>query len=343
MPQPIIYRYHLTQRRNLFLGGDLSWLGYSEAEIKALGDLVIEKLIHDDDLHRIEKHHQLCRTLALQQSKEIWFRQWGRKNTPLFCRSIDTCVLLDESGLCEVIEGVQSLVDVGEYDGRKIIERAISRDAFTLHYQPIVLMRTGEIVGHEALARIEFGGSEIAPWRFLPYILGTDLERAWLQQQLLQLIEALPKLPGFVSFNLSSSALAWDDFADVLAVVGGEPRIWFEIVEDAIGTPGQLENLQIIRKFHRIEADDVPTKSSIALMLAAELDGVKLDRSLSHGIHRNVVQYSFAKSIVEIAKQQGLSVVAEGIEDAKDARILQTLNPDIYGQGWLWGKAEPLQ
>ncbi|MEO1208614.1 MAG: EAL domain-containing protein [Cyanobacteria bacterium J06638_20] len=339
----LLYRYHLTEQRNLFLGGDIAWLGYSERQVAEMGPGLIGKLLHDDDLLRCLEHHNLCRSLRLGQKQEIWYRMWSRSQRLLFCRSVDKCISIDSTGHCDIIEGQCYEMSREQYDGRKIVERAIARDAFTLHYQPIVDLATGEIVGHEALSRIEFDGAIVSPARFLPYLIGSDLEWSWVANQIELACSHLPRLDGFVSLNLSANMLNRKDLQTIFSC-DGVGRLWFEVVEDAIGEAQQIKNLHLIRRLgHNLEADDVPTRSSLALILkAAKLfSAMKLDIEVCHLVADDALRAGIARSIISAARERGLMVICEGVQRPQDAELLLHMGA-THGQGYRWGKPAAL-
>lgn len=349
----LIYRYDLLENKNIFLGGDTSWLGYSEQEIKDMGDQVLN-IIHNDDRDRCIKHHDHCRLLSLGQQKEIWFRLWpklkkDRMFEPIFTRSIDKCIQLDDQGLCRIIEGQQEPVHVAEYDGRKYIEKAFKENLFEVWYQPIVDLETNGIVGYEALSRIRIQGQILKPYRFLPYLIGSDLEIDWVTDQLKTIHEFLSIHKEFISLNLSNFILDSFSIQDVInSIQSDRDRLLFEVNEEAFGTDLQLSNLHFIKRLgHRLEADDVPQKSTIPLLMSDNqiFDAIKIDRSVCNGCSQNTVQSGVAKMLIDLAKKQNLLVVCEGIENnargVRDAELLKRLGAQ-YGQGFLWGEPKPL-
>lgn len=310
-----------------------------------MGDQLLPTVIHDDDLPGITAHHAACRRLALGEERQHYYRLWSKSLKLKHYRSIDRCTQVGADGQCEIIEGQAKCLTKTEFDARMLNERALHHDLFTLHYQPIVHLATGTVAGHEALARIQSGEQVIQPGRFLPYLLGSDLERPWLQVQLDQVQTALTS-PGFVSFNLSGSALSWPTFDEMLKPYTPNPKLWFEVLEDATIGEHQIENLRFIRRLgHKVELDDFPTgKDPVGKMLrsAAMFDAVKLDRCVCHGVADDPDLLDFATSLIRWAKRKKLVIICEGIERRIDADVLLKLGADL-GQGWLYGKPSAKQ
>ncbi|MEM9118501.1 MAG: EAL domain-containing protein [Cyanobacteria bacterium P01_F01_bin.56] len=340
----LVYQYHLKEKRNLLVAGQLGPLGYRPEEFKAMGDRLMPTLIHDDDLSQIAAHHDRCLGLGIGEERQVYYRMRSKSFEKLFYRSRDRCIRLGPDGTCDVIEGQAQCISEAEFDARKLIEHALHNDLFTLHYQPIVDLTTGEVKGYEALSRIEEAGRVVPPIHYLPSLLGSDLEQQWLEHELQQAVHALDYLDGFVSVNLSGSSLRWSFLPDLLKPHSPNPRLWFEVLEDATIGEAQTANLKFLRRLgHHIKLDDFPTGCDPVrkLLSPATFDGVKLDRVVCDGVANDSDLREFTASLIALAKKKGLLVVCEGIEVQADADRLRELGAD-YGQGWYFGKPSPL-
>lgn len=214
--------------------------------------------------------------------------------------------------------------------------------ALEMRFQPIVMLATGRVICHEALAR--FPGLPGVP---IPDVFhaahaagfGPELEALAVRRAV-----GTPGRPRgtVLSVNLSVSALRsraiWDllpaDLADVVV----------EITEDELfGIGEELE--QALAHLHdanvRVALDDAGAGySGLQQLMRVRPDIVKLDRSLVRGVAQDPARAALVASFASFATQTGGAVCAEGIEDPADLRAIAGL--DIaYAQGFLLGHPAP--
>ena len=241
------------------------------------------------------------------------------------------------------------------------LQQAIDEKQFELYYQPIVHLASKAVVGVEALVRWHHPTRGLLqPVDFIPLAESTGaivplgrwiLARAchdaarWANEGNGDAAAA----DRFVGVNLSALQLVQPGFADLVAAVlkssGLAPhRLLLELTETTrldqeagAANLAQLEQLGI-----RLAIDDFGTGwASFSQLRRIPFDIVKIDRTFVEHLSAGSRSESLITGIVDLARQLGISVIAEGIEnDAQRAR-LQTLGA-TYGQGFFLGRPMPV-
>jgi diguanylate cyclase (GGDEF)-like protein len=234
--------------------------------------------------------------------------------------------------------------------------RSISRGDLDVHYQPIVALATGRVVGVEALVRWRHptrGAVDPTEFIRLAEENGTivALGRAVLREATRQVVlwHEQPGLRGLsLSVNLSPLQLQHPGFIDEvradLRESGIDPRdLTFEMTETAMfrDTQATIATLESLRELGvRIAMDDFGTGySSLAYLRRFPVDILKIARELIGGPGESDDQeaWAFARAIVALGRSLGLSIVAEGIETDEQLRMLRRLGCGL-GQGYLFGR-----
>jgi diguanylate cyclase (GGDEF)-like protein len=245
-------------------------------------------------------------------------------------------------------------------DGAFQLRRAIEHDELVLHYQPIVNLRSGEIVGGEALLRWpQPDGRLRPPAEFLPIaersrLIGRlddwVLRRAALDSAYLQ--REFPNHRRLaVSVNLSSATVMDPDLPgrvrSMLEEIDLDPsRLVVELTErqevpDVAGAQAVLSALGSLGV--RSALDDWGTAySSLAYLDALPVAFLKLDRFLLERSSRSGSTMRLLAGTIALAHQVEVQVVIEGIEDPGQLALVRELGAD-YGQGYLLGRPEPLE
>ncbi len=226
---------------------------------------------------------------------------------------------------------------------------AIRNEAVEPHFQALVQLSTGHVVGYEILARWRHPArGQIPPDQFIPIaeeagLIG-DLTLSVLRRAC---CEALP-WAGAPRISLNISPVQLKDPAlpqkllKVLAECGFPPqRLEIEITEDALVADFD-EARAILTSLKNqgvhIALDDFGTGySSLRHLRELPFDVLKIDRSFVHSMSQSEEARILIKTIVSMAKNLGLGVTAEGIESAEDAAALQALGCEL-GQGFLYGR-----
>jgi len=236
------------------------------------------------------------------------------------------------------------------------LRRAIEREEFLLHYQPIVGLRAGEVVGFEALVRWQHPSRGlIPPNQFIPHAEETGLIvpiGEWvLRQACRQMGEwgrRFPQDPALsVSVNISSKQLA-PGFAGKVAAILDESGLDASCLKLELTESTVLENsewagglIEELRKMKvRILIDDFGTGySTMNYLNRLAVDGLKIDRSFISAMTPPGEGLEIVRTILSLACNLGLEVIAEGVETPAQLESLRRLNGE-YAQGFFFH--EPL-
>ena len=228
------------------------------------------------------------------------------------------------------------------------VQEALDLHEFLLFYQPKVDMRTGRVLGLEALLRWDHPQQGlIAPLQFLPLIENTGLSARvgdWVLSQamdhLVQWLRAGLELS--VSVNISARHLQEPDFAMRLASLLArrtEPlarHLELEMLETAAhadieATSSLMARCQALGV--RFALDDFGTGySTLTYLKRLPVDVLKIDRSFVHHMLDDTHDRAIVEGVIGLARTFNCTVVAEGVESPAQARVLLELGCDI-GQG----------
>jgi diguanylate cyclase (GGDEF)-like protein len=235
------------------------------------------------------------------------------------------------------------------------LRHALDRNELSLNYQPIVSLTDGRIVGFEALLRwqhSEFGS--IPPNRFIPIAEDSGLIQpitVWILDESARQVALWQKIsPEYrnlmVSVNISGKHLSNDDLIDDVETALYASKIdpaslkleitessAMENAEHTIALLNRLKNLGVL-----LSMDDFGTGySSLSYLQRLPFDTLKIDRSFVFGVGENGENSEILQTIISLAKNLKMRVIAEGIETEAQFSVLQNLGCD-YGQGYLLGK-----
>jgi diguanylate cyclase (GGDEF)-like protein len=236
------------------------------------------------------------------------------------------------------------------------LRRAVAEEQFALHYWPIVSLETDKITGAEALLRWQHPvRGLLGPFEFLSVAeemgLIYDIGRWVLRESCNQLREwnhgPASESPLTIAVNLSTrqfSANAFlTDITRTFKVFGLPPasvtlevneRVLAQDVEKAAGVLTALRSLGA-----RIFLDDFGSGNSpISYLQRLPLDGVKVDHTLVSRMDRDEKSLRLVRSVVALAREFGLEVVAEGITTQAHIKVLKEIGC-THGQGNMFSKA----
>ena len=243
---------------------------------------------------------------------------------------------------------------------RSELEVALSNDQFTLHYQPIVDLTSGEIAGVEALVRWRHPTRGlVGPVDFVPMAEESGLILQLGDQVLRRSCAALLRLqarhprstPLTVAVNISARQLAQPLFVEnvraIIAESGLRPHtVTLELTEsilldDASTSIVKLEALQ--RAGVRIAVDDFGTGySSLSYLRQLPVDVLKIAKPFVDDLASDEPNVDFVAAIVGLASALRLGLVAEGIESAEQVHWLRHLGCAL-GQGYHLSHPLPLE
>jgi EAL domain-containing protein (putative c-di-GMP-specific phosphodiesterase class I) len=232
---------------------------------------------------------------------------------------------------------------------------ALDAGQFVAHYQPIVAVRSGEIVAAEALVRWNHPRHGLlSPSAFVPAAEQTGtipaIDRVVLEQAC-HAAAAWTAEDGYakdaaVHVNLSGEGLRTTELvgvvADVLARTGLAPRrLVLELTESVLiaELPTAGPTLNALRKLGvRIALDDFGTGySSLSCLRSLPVDILKVAKPFVDGAGRTPHDHALLAMILELGSLFGVSVVAEGIERQDQLDALADLKCDM-GQGFFLGR-----
>lgn len=227
------------------------------------------------------------------------------------------------------------------------IRKGVKQGHFFPLFQPIVCLKSGNIIGCEVLARFKDSQGQIFPDQFIPLLSKLNLTVQFTQAIITRAITKLDSLPALnekfkVNINLFPCDLNKANIKQFIEVAGNNPKlnVCFEIIEDE-----NIENEQAIAainfiRHHNIEVaiDDFGTGyANLGQLQKFTFDYLKIDRSFVMAITGENVKSTLIPSIVTLAKKLNASIVAEGVETNEQRQVLNNLNIEL-AQGWLFGK-----
>ena len=238
------------------------------------------------------------------------------------------------------------------------LRQALGKGEMSLHYQPIVDLRTGRISGVEALLRWHHPiRGFVSPMEFIPIAESNGLIvpiGEWVLGEACRQVRSWQeRLPGYanlsVSVNLSARQVQTSGLVTVvlhaLEKSGLDARtltlemtesIVMEHAEDTLSTLGELRDLGI-----RLAIDDFGTGySSLSYLHRFPVDVVKIDRSFITRLTSEAEEAALACSIVRIGQAMHLATVAEGIETPEQLDLLRDMGCEL-GQGFLFARPMP--
>ncbi|MBE6860246.1 MAG: EAL domain-containing protein [Ruminococcus sp.] len=245
---------------------------------------------------------------------------------------------------------------IGDNELEKALSDAIDNHELRLFYQPKIEIATGKIIGVEALVRwIKPDGTIVQPCSFVPiaessHLIGKIsefvLNEACRQNMMWQRM-GYPEI--IMSINFTSYDFYKKDLRETVfdtLIRSGLDAKWLEIelteslalhdVDFALFQMNQLRELGV-----RLAMDDFGTGySSLSYVQILPITLLKLDRSFVVNIETDNIAYEIVAAVIKIAKLKKIEVIAEGIENPRQATILRNAGCD-FAQGFLYGKPMP--
>jgi diguanylate cyclase (GGDEF)-like protein/PAS domain S-box-containing protein len=235
------------------------------------------------------------------------------------------------------------------------MRRALEREEFILHYQPIVALDNFRLRGFEALVRWQHPERGfISPMDFIPVAEETGMIvplGEWVMREACRQMNGWQKMfpldhPLFITVNLSSKQFSQNQlissFAMILQETGVKPQsVKLEITESVV-----MENIDtatdMLRQLRslgvKLAIDDFGTGySSLSYLHRFPIDTLKIDRSFVTRMSENNENTEIVRTIVVLAQNLGMDVVAEGVETNEQLVLLQKLGCE-NGQGYFFSK-----
>jgi len=235
---------------------------------------------------------------------------------------------------------------------------AVASGELRLEYQPVVDLRTGQILGVEALVRWQHPTlGLLPPADFIPLAEETgdiDAIGVWVldtaTRQVAGWRQTMAHLDNlWVAVNLSPFQLSNPPSLAAIQAILADPAVQsenvvLEVTETALatGAQGGTEALNMLKRYGvRIAVDDFGTGfSSLSTLAGLPVDIVKIDRSFVSGQASGAPSVPMLEGILGLARKLSLAVIAEGIEEPEQLDILRRLDCSM-GQGFLLARPGP--
>ncbi|MDD4601250.1 MAG: EAL domain-containing protein [Negativicutes bacterium] len=233
------------------------------------------------------------------------------------------------------------------------LRRALEREELFLHYQPQMSLEGDRVIGFEALLRWnspEYG--LVSPERFIPLAEQSGLILPigqWVLQEVCQFARRLADMGQeniHVAANVSPRQLMSDDFVTTVRTsikeAGVEPsQIELEITE-SVFIELMEENVVKLHKLREIgislSLDDFGTGySSLTYLRNLPVGILKIDKSFIDNIDQDEIQLQMVGSIINLGHTLGMTVVAEGVENDDQLKLLKQFNCDRI-QGYIFSR-----
>jgi PAS domain S-box-containing protein len=256
---------------------------------------------------------------------------------------------------CEVFDQAMHEHSVNRLNLETDLRKALERNEFRVYYQPIIALRTGNISGFEALLRwqrpekglvspAEFIG--VAEETGLIVSIGTWVLRTACEQARQWHLASPREVPLTISVNISARQFLQDDLVTqvekILRETQVEPTaINLEITENVTmgDAPRTIRVVNELKKLGlRFSIDDFGTGySSLSYLGRFPMDTLKIDRSFVSNLKSNPENREIIRTIIGLARNLGMEVVAEGTETAEEISYLKTLDCE-FAQGYFFSK-----
>jgi len=238
------------------------------------------------------------------------------------------------------------------------LRQALAKEELRVHYQPQVDLISGEIVGLEALVRWQHPERGLVPpAEFIPLAEESGLVVAlgdWVLRETCRQIRRWADdglASRQVAVNISAVQLSRGHLVEsikkTLTETGIAPHhLELEITESFV-MADRDQSFKVLRDLKalniRLSIDDFGTGySSLGYLQQLEVDKLKVDISFVRDMTTNIGNASIVKAVIALGHSLGLEVVAEGVEDAGQARYLRSLRCDVM-QGYLISRPIPAE
>lgn len=235
------------------------------------------------------------------------------------------------------------------------LRRAIERQEFQIHYQPIISLLSDRINGFEALVRWQHPERGLlSPADFIPMTEETGLVipiGSWVLREACRQMkvwqEQFPANPPLtISVNLSGKQFSQPGLSEQIKQILQDTRLdpyslKLEITESVIVENAESATImlsQLRTMGIQLYMDDFGTGySSLSYLHRFPMDTLKIDRSFTSRIGVDNENWEIVQTIITLAHNLGMNVIAEGVETAAQVALLRELKCE-YGQGYFFSK-----
>jgi len=327
--------------------GEMSLIDNSprSASVRAVEDTVLNKITKDQLIDRYQGSDQLVQLLL-----RVMMNRLRRNNNSLVSTSA--------SGVPE--EALQEEANSNDAFGNIRLENrlleALNNQEFEMFYQPIVNMELNKIIGCEALIRWKDPiVGYIQPDKFIDFLENSSLMipvGQWIFETCFKDFNELKKIFGdefVMSVNVSGRQFVHPDFLTDLEKLTWKHKVPAKSIKLEVTERVMMDGVNAIEILNRstekgfqISIDDFGTGfSSLQYLSHMPVNYLKIDRTFVSKVNRDPKVLAIVKSMIYMAKELGMSIIAEGVETPEERAILLSLDAKL-AQGWLYCKAVPL-
>lgn len=249
---------------------------------------------------------------------------------------------MDFALLATAVFGSALLASAKREEERRSLIAPIEAGEFTIVFQPVLCLESGNVVGHEALTRFGDGADTARTFARAAHLGVTPLlEIKTLEAAISQAADL--RGDGWIAVNVSPSVLLREDLSERLRHAGDrdvllelsevEPVVDYDAVRAAVQALGPGVSLSV--------DDACAGFASLAHVLALRATYVKIDRSWITGIEHDPAKRALVSGIGNFAAESSALVIAEGIETEEELDTVRDLGIHL-GQGYLLGRPLPL-
>jgi diguanylate cyclase (GGDEF)-like protein/PAS domain S-box-containing protein len=264
----------------------------------------------------------------------------------------------DEGSGYKVFDPAMHERAIGRLEAENDLRRAIEREEFVVHYQPIVSLHSGEPFAFEALVRWDHPERGLLnPDEFVPLAEESGLVVPMGEQVLREACLRArqwqaehPRLPPLMMcVNLSARQLTRPDLAEMVEGILKETGLeggclTLDVTETVYvrALEGNTMDLDRLRSMEvRISIDDFGTGySSLSYLKRLPADAIKIDKSFVRGLGEDIGDTAIVRTVVELAHTFGMEAIAEGVETEEQAELLREMGCD-FAQGFHLSKPLP--
>ncbi len=328
--------------------------------LNGLGEVGDAKIVAERLLKEISTRFDLgARSVFASASVGIALSATGYSCPEEVLRDADTAMYRAKSlgrARCEVFDTAVFDTAQTRLQLEADLRAALERQEFLVHFQPIVDLKSRQIIGLEALVRWDHPArGMVPPQEFIPIAESTGLiiplDRRVLREACRQLRDWQEGLgiseDVWVSVNLSTLQFMQPDLVEQIGEVLQETNLgphclMVELTESVV-----MENPEAVRSLlmqlrilgMQVALDDFGTGySSLSYLRQLPADLLKIDRSFVRRSGPGLDGAEIIRAISGLAHQLGLRVVAEGIETDEQLDLMRSLDCE-YGQGYLFSRA----
>jgi diguanylate cyclase (GGDEF)-like protein/PAS domain S-box-containing protein len=339
------------------LGGDefaILLEGASEAQARRVADRVLAAMAPAFDLQGRQIHAHTSVGLAMALA--------GTVTADELLTQADAAMYVAKAkgkGRYEVFEPAMRVAAMERITLKTDLQWAVQFDELEAHYQPLISLGTGAVVGFEAVLRWRHPTRGLLfPTEFIEVAEESGLIvpiGAWTLRQACRegrrLQELHPERGNFgMSVNVSTRQLQdpglLEEIVGAVEETGFDPRLLtLEITESATvrDTEGTIAKLRALKTLGlRLAIDDFGTGySSLSYLRRFPVDQLKIDRTFVAGLGRDDQDTAIVTSVIGLAHALGLEAVAEGVETLEQLERLTVLGCDV-AQGYNWRRPAAL-